>query len=365
MTLGTQTQAYGKLLDYEQFIDHQLARTRSRIKLTDVITACLTLLVAFLAILSSKWSWTMPSGCRFSCGKSCWLSAWEQPRFSRPFGSSCRSLSRINALYAAKTIESSDATFRNSLINYLELRRNRSQLPKAVMATLEARAVSDLTQVEVDTVVNQQRLMRMAYALSGVIVIFCLYAAFAPKSILDSARRAFLADISRPTNTQARQSQAQQRAAMSRKSSPARPVNFSIDVQGVRPPKVLLHYSVDDGKFFALREFAPGRNFYDAWQVTLTNVQQSMDYYLTGGDAETPRRHLKVLPAPTVTSVAIDLAFPPYTKVPPRTNVEGGTVEAIVGTKVTVHATTNMPAQIANVNLNMASEAPAPMDIAA
>ena len=25
MTLGTQTQPYGKLLDYEQFIDHQLA----------------------------------------------------------------------------------------------------------------------------------------------------------------------------------------------------------------------------------------------------------------------------------------------------------------------------------------------------
>ncbi len=97
--------------------------------------------------------------------------------------------------------------------------------------------------------------------------------------------------------------------------------------------------------------------------MTLNNVQQSMDYYLTGGDAETSRLHLKVLPAPTVTSVAIDLAFPSYTKVPPRTNVEGGTVEAIVGTKVTVHATTNMPAQIANLNLNIANEPPPPMDI--
>ncbi len=95
----------------------------------------------------------------------------------------------------------------------------------------------------------------------------------------------------------------------------------------------------------------------------MNNVQQSMDYYLTGGDAETRRLHLKVLPAPTVTSVAIDLAFPSYTKVPPRTNIEGGTVEAIVGTTVTVHATTNMPAQIANLNLNTSSEPPPPMDI--
>ena len=51
MTLGTQTQPYGKLLDYEEFIDHQLARTRARIKLTDVITAGLTLIVGFLAVL--------------------------------------------------------------------------------------------------------------------------------------------------------------------------------------------------------------------------------------------------------------------------------------------------------------------------
>ena len=51
MTLGAQTTPHGKLLDYEQFIDHQLQRTRTRIKLTDIMTASLTLLVAFLAAL--------------------------------------------------------------------------------------------------------------------------------------------------------------------------------------------------------------------------------------------------------------------------------------------------------------------------
>lgn len=51
MATGTQTQPHGKLLDYEQFIDHQLQRTRQRIKYTDISTACLTLLVGFLAVL--------------------------------------------------------------------------------------------------------------------------------------------------------------------------------------------------------------------------------------------------------------------------------------------------------------------------
>ena len=61
-------------------------------------------------------------------------------------------LGRVNALYAAKTIETADPAFKNSLINYLELRRHRDQMPKAVLATLESRAVNDLTQVEVETV---------------------------------------------------------------------------------------------------------------------------------------------------------------------------------------------------------------------
>ena len=51
MSSGTQAKPYGKLLDYEQFIDHQIQRTRTRIKVTDIITASLTLVVAFLAVL--------------------------------------------------------------------------------------------------------------------------------------------------------------------------------------------------------------------------------------------------------------------------------------------------------------------------
>ena len=49
MALGTQP--HGKLLDYEQFIDHQLRRTRARIKMTDILTACVTLATAVLGVL--------------------------------------------------------------------------------------------------------------------------------------------------------------------------------------------------------------------------------------------------------------------------------------------------------------------------
>ena len=211
------------------------------------------------------------------------------------------------------------------------------------MATLESRAVSDLAHVEVDTVVNQQRLMRTFYALSGVLVVFCLYAVLTPKSIWDSTRRAFLADLTRPTNTRLANIKPGSDPELSKVVAGSHVV-FAVDVQGTRPRNVLLHFSVDGGKFFAVREFSPGRNQYDPWQVTYTNAQQSMEYYLTGGDAESERYHVEVLPAPTITSINHDLDVQAYTKLEPRKGIEGGTVQAIEGTTVTIHAKTNMPA---------------------
>lgn len=302
MTLGTQTQPYGKLLDFEQFIDHQLARTRARIKLTDIMTASLTLLVGFLGVLFLEVFLDhmvgMPLVLRqiiLALGLAT-AGAFTAVRLVMPL------MRRINAIYAAKTIENADSSFKNSLINYIELRRNRAQLSKTVMATIEARAVNDLTHVEIDSVVNQQRLMKMAYALSGVIVIFCLYAALTPKSILDSTRRAFLADIVRPTNTQLLNIKPGNNPELSTVVAGDN-VNFAVNVEGTRPRKVEMHYSVDGGKFFAIKELLPGRHMYDPWQVLMNNVQQSMEYYLTAGDAESLRYQLDVLPAPDRKSV--------------------------------------------------------------
>ncbi len=360
MSLGTQAKPSGKLLDYEQFIDHQIQRTRRRIKVTDIITASLTLLVAFLAVLFLEVVFDHFFGLPLLLRRVVLAAGMTSACLFAAMRVAMPIVRRINGIYAARTIENTDPTFKNSLINYLELRKQRGQVPKAIMATLESRAVSDLAHVEVDTVVNQQRLIRTAYALSGVIVVFCLYAAFAPKSILDSTRRAFLADLTRPTNTRLANIKPGSDPELSQVVAGSHVV-FAADVQGTRPRKVLLHFSVDGGKFFAVREFAPGRNLYDPWQVTYTSAQQSMEYYLSGGDAESDRYHIEVLPAPTITSISHDLTFKSYTKLEPRNGIEGGTVQALEGTKVTVHAKTNMPAVTATINLSGA--APAQMDV--
>jgi len=329
----------GKLLDYEQYIEHQIRRTRSKIKTTDILTAAMILVTAALGVLFLEvlvdHTVGMPAWARrvVLWGGLLGGTVYAALRVVLPM------VSRVNGLYAARTIEGTDPTFKNSLITYLELRRHKTPIGRSAMAAVEAKAVKDLTRVEIDSVVNQRRLLQMAYAFSAVIVAFSLYAAFTPKSILDSTRRALMADVVRPTNTRLVGIKPGDATVVSGEN-----VAFSVDVQGTRPAAVKLRYSVDGGKYYSTSDFTPGQNFYDPWQVTIPDVRQSLDYYLTGGDAESLRYRLKVLPAPMVAGVTADYDFPPYTGVPPRRGVEGGNIEAIEGTVVHLHARTNEPA---------------------
>src|SRR5262249_37289090 len=108
MTLGAQSQVRGKLLDYEQFIDHQLARTRARIKVTDVVTATFILLVGFLSVLFVEVildhvvglpllvrQIILATGVTAAC-------LFAALRLLLPF------LHRVNAVFAAKTIEETE-----------------------------------------------------------------------------------------------------------------------------------------------------------------------------------------------------------------------------------------------------------------
>jgi len=246
--MASSTQPYGKLLDYEQYIDHQLSRTRARIKMTDVLTAGLLLGAAALGVLFVEVVLDHVFGLPLWLRRGVLLlglaggGAFAILRIVLPL------ISRVNGIYAAKTIEDADPKFKTSLINYLDLRRKRKELPKSALAAIEAKAVNDLANVEIDTVVNQRRLMHVVYASCGLVVVFCLYALMTPKSILDSAKRALLADVVRPTNTQLLDIKPGDAQIVAGES-----IEVAARVEGTRPPHVKLHFSVDGGKFYAVR----------------------------------------------------------------------------------------------------------------
>ncbi|HWE39044.1 MAG TPA: hypothetical protein VG406_21025, partial [Isosphaeraceae bacterium] len=166
MALGTQP--YGQLLDYEQYIDHQLRQTRLRIKMTDILTAGVSLLAVGLGVLLLEVVLDHMVGLPLFVRQvilAVGLAGGLAFLFKKIALPAIRS---VNSFYAARTIEETDPSFKNSLINYLDLRRHREELPEAFLAAIEAKAVGDLTKVEVDSVVNQRRLIQMSYAMAGV-----------------------------------------------------------------------------------------------------------------------------------------------------------------------------------------------------
>lgn len=120
MTLGTQAQPHGKLLDYEQFIDHQLNRTRARIKFIDVATACLILLAGFLGVLFLEVVLDHVVGLPLLFRRIVLAAGVTAASAFAAFKIVMPLARRVNGLYAAKTIEDADPVFKNSLINYLE-----------------------------------------------------------------------------------------------------------------------------------------------------------------------------------------------------------------------------------------------------
>ncbi|WP_406697878.1 hypothetical protein V5E97_03410 [Singulisphaera sp. Ch08] len=296
MALGLQP--VGKLLDYEQYIEYQLERTQARIKGAEVLNACLVLSTAGLGALFLEvvfdhliglpfWvrALTLGAGGALALG-------FILARIVRPL------LSPVNGLYAAKAIEDANPTLQNSLISYLDLRRHGGGgVSTPFLAAVEAKAVNDLLEVDVETVVDLRGLLRTTYALSGIVLIVVIYALFTPRSLLDSVRRALLADVHRPTAVQLKNIKPGDQADLSRVVETAT-VPFSVEIQGARPDQVVLHYRENGEEEDSTREFAPGQTPFEPWQTTLPEVRQSLDYHITAGDAVSRTYHLEVVPAP-------------------------------------------------------------------
>src|SRR5262245_38684497 len=122
--MASGTQPYGKVLNYEQYIDHQLRLTRSRIKMTDVLTASMYLVVATIGVIFLEvvldHVFGLPLWLRqivFTLGLATGAT-FAVLRIVLPLVRS------VNGFYAAKTIEATDPEFKNSLINYLDLRKH-------------------------------------------------------------------------------------------------------------------------------------------------------------------------------------------------------------------------------------------------
>jgi len=341
-------------------VDEQIRQTRRSLKLVDLASGLITLVIGILVFLLSVSvleHWVIPGGWNgltrgllFAAmiGGIAWYS-WRTfwPLISRP----------INPAYAAQLIERSTPSLKNSLLNFLLLRNRRQQLSQKVYQAIEQQAAQKLSEVSLDSVIDRTALLRLGYVLVAVVALCALYRVLSPKNLTASMERVLLpwSNIAAPSRVEilsvtpgdteiARGQQLEVSAEVHglRTDEPVRVMYSTLDNQTV-DREVLLSAS-EGGLQYRGRlpdRFSGGES---------GGIQQDLEYWVEAGDAKSPKYKVNVFARPTLVVEKIRYQFPAYTGLPPR-EVEGtGDISALEGTKVSVYALANQEIASANVD---------------
>ena len=338
--------APGDSAGYARFIDQQVEKTGTQVKLVDVCSS-LSVLGAgvlsylFLAIVADHWIVPLGSVGRWTalivlvCGVGWYVATRVLPVI----------LGRVNPLFAARAIEHSEPSLKNSLLNFLLFRSDRAGVRATVYHALEQRAAADLQQVPVDLAVDRSRLIKLGYFLAGVLAVCAAYTILAPKSPFRSMARIMApwADIDRPSRV---------------RIEGVAPGNVEVfqgdqiavfaDVYDLRREEpVTLHYDGLDERLgrqsTAMQPGTGNLRFESALPLDDDGFQRDVMYWIEAGDACTATYQVRVIPAPVMLVESVEYEYPRYTRRAKRTVERQGDIRAVEGTRVTVRARANQP----------------------
>ncbi len=333
--------------EYETFIDHRLHQTRRRVKGVDIADGLVTLLIGvlgylFLAALADHW--LVVGGLGFWGRLLSWLGLVAAAGTYFAYHLLPPLLHRINPVFAAATIEKSEPSLRNSLINFLLLRGRREEVAAPVYQALEYRAAADLSKVRLEVAVDRTRLVRLGCVLAALVVLSSLYLVLSPKSLLQSAERVLWpwSAVAAPTRVTIREVRPPEDTTTFHGES----VNVSAEVAGLREgEQPVLVYSTADGQSVdqTIPMTIPDGDYRYQCRLPPGNLglQQDCQYSLKAGDCQTRRYHVTVRIAPAIVVDKVSYHYPAYTGLADRTLEREGDLRAIEGTEVTIHATAN------------------------
>lgn len=338
-----------RYLDFDEYVDLKLQKTRATIKSTDILVALAgvaAMFLGYLLVFVIFDQWMIPGG--FGIGMR-WVllstlllltAAWLVWKVGLPY------FRTVNRLFAAKEIERADSDLKSNLLNLVDLRSSGRPVDPSILRALEKNAAVGLQRIDVAQAIDHRPLMRMAYILLAVVVLFCLYALFSPKKISNSIWRSLLpaAEVGVATRTEIIKVEPGNTSVLARQT-----VLVEADIAGDVPEKVWLQYTTADGKFrdepVELRTDGAGPT---RFRGSLPAVLQDLTYVVRAGDAVSPQYRVTVNQPPSATIDRVQYQFPPYMKLE-ATEQAGGQIDAWEGAKVTVLAHTNMPVKSAKV----------------
>ncbi len=352
MATSTETHDAAQYVEFDEYISFQLQRTRSSVRLTDLLTAAVgagSLAVVYLLIFVVLDHWVIPGGfspiARISMLVALLVitAGWLGWKLVVPY------MRRVNPLFAARLIEKSAPDLKGGLVTLVDLQRAGRDVPEEIRRAIEKRAAVMLSHVDVEHAVDRRRLMHLSYVLFLGVLLFCLYTVLSPKKPWSSLWRAILpaADLSVATRTEILRVLPGDVEVLARAQ-----LEVTVDLRGEIPERTLLLYTTADRKFVDEPvEMRLADETTKQFRAMLTGengrgILQNMSYRIVAGDAHSEDFHLTVLQPPSATIDSLHYVFPDYMELSPTTQA-GGNIEAWEGATVSLSGHTNVPVRSA------------------
>ena len=351
MSTAAPQSTQSEYVEFDEYIDYQLSKARSQIKLMDIATAAVgaaVLVLAYLFAFTLLDHWIVPGG--FSTtARAVMLGllllasvVWIAWKVARPYFRS------VNRLYAARAIEGVEPALKGNLLSLVDLSAANRPVSKSIRRAIEKRAAVGLASTDVDHAVDRQMLMRLSIALLLVVVACCLYAALSPKSL------SFMRPLSTVDQAVATRTSIVDVRPGSVEILAGEHLAVMVETDGEKPEFVRAFVSWDDGQFedfpVELRQVEDGLPQYEGLILGDRNrgIVRNMTYYIAAGDARSDVYQVSVLQPPSVTVNQVEYRFPSYMQFDNETRSTGN-IDSWEGVEVTVSATANMPLQSAVV----------------
>ena len=345
------TQQTTQYVDFDEFIDFQLKKTRAQVRITDLLTALAgiaTLVLTYLLVFTLLDHWVIDGGFQPQTRAIMLLvlalisGAWLIRSVVVPY------MRRISALFAAHVLEDAEPGLKSSLLNLVDLRSSGRQVSTGIMRALEKRAAVTLSAMDVDDSVDRRPLLRWSYALLAAVVLCCLYSIFSPKRI-SFLRSLTTAEAAVATQTEIVEVRPGDEHVLFQSQ-----IEFAVDLKGVQPEQVSVLYTTADRKFVDERlELHPVEEGVMEFRGVLPGengqgILQDVSYYVEAGDARSRVYQLQVIEPPSAVVQEVGYEFPAYMEIAARTRPDAQ-IDAWEGTRVTVRARATGPVKSARI----------------
>ena len=335
---------------YEALIDQRLRSTCRQVKGVDLASGIMTLavvLLGYLFVAAIVDHWVFSGGLGFLGRLVLFLGLVSLTVILLTRGLLRPLMYRINPIFAAQTVEQARPSLKNGLVNLLFLRAERARVPadslsRRIYQCLQQNTATEISEISAETVVDRSHLIRLGYALAGILAVAALYLVLSPKNPLTSFGRIALpwAEIAPPTRVtieDVRPKDVEQYRGQT--------LAVSAKLDGLGPDEeVLLYYTTTDGR--SVDQAVPmrlpeGKHRHECQLPPgKLGLQQDLRYYLAAGDCRTPDYSVEVLVVPTILVDSVRFEYPAYTGMEPREQ-RGGDIRDLEGALVTIRATAN------------------------